>query len=342
MAVWRNHTLGRLGALLLLAAAGGCAGTGTRAWIVEPAKEPRTWPANDATARIRLVGSIQGKAAAGKRHGVSRLLFGNSDAGFMRPAGIAGHGDLLAIADVGSARLHVIDLKRRRHSVVDKAAGEPMVSPVGIAVSDKAVYVSDSALGRVFRFDCEGRFQRTLVSGLAQPTGLAFDSLRSELYVAETHAHRIAVFDSAGRLVRHVGERGRDVRQFNFPTYLHLDRARELYVVDSLNHRVQRFDAEGRFVAAFGRHGQGSGDFASPKGIALDQDGHIYVVDALFDLVQVFDAEGQLLTAFGERGTAAGQMWLPAGIYIDASNQVFVADSYNQRVQVYQYLGGGR
>lgn len=342
----RSRALGAL-ALMLSLLCVGCVGAREAAprQVTFTPSEPLVWPKPPAQPRIRFLRSIAGPQDIGLRKSLLQTLgeaiFGRSEEWMVRPVGVAARDGVLYVADPGSQALYIFDLDQRSFQKVAKAGGQDLVSPIGVAVGAGVIYLSDSYLGQILVFDRGGRFLQAFgARELQRPTGLAFDPRSRRLYVADTSAHRIAIYNQEGTLEGSFGTRGKGNGEFNYPTHLWLAGKGLLYVVDALNYRVQIFDRDGRFVAKFGRHGDGSGDLASPKGVGVDAQGHIYVVDALFDAVQIFDHKGQLLLIFGERGIRPGQFWLPAGLSIDERGRIYVADSYNQRVQVFQFLGG--
>ncbi|MEE9230559.1 MAG: 6-bladed beta-propeller [Acidobacteriota bacterium] len=305
---------------------------------------PLVWPEPPAQPRIRFLESITTPPGAGARKTYLRRLagafFGRSVDRLIRPVGLAGRDGMLLLADAGGQTVYLFNLATNSSQKITSAAGAQLVSPIGVALGDNRIYVSDSHLGRVLLYDLRGRFLGSMGEReLERPTGLAVDRRAGRLYVADTTAHRIAVYDMEGQLQRFIGARGTGDGEFNFPTYVLVDEEGFLHVVDSLNYRIQTFDRSGRFASKFGHQGDGSGHFASPKGISMDSQGHLYVVDALFDTVQVFDQRGALLLTFGERGGGAGQFWLPTGLHIDDKDRIYVADSFNQRIQVFQFLG---
>ena len=175
---------------------------------------------------------------------------------------------------------------------------------------------------------------------LLQPTGIAYSSLNNELWVVETAAHRITVFNREGEVIKRIGKRGDAPLEFNFPTFIWIDKAGFVYIVDSMNFRIQILNPEGELVYYFGQTGDATGYFARPKGIATDSFGNIYVVDGLFHSVQIFDKNGKFLFHFGQQGREDGQFWMPSGIYIDSNDYIYVADSYNARIQVFQLING--
>jgi hypothetical protein len=171
---------------------------------------------------------------------------------------------------------------------------------------------------------------------LMQPTGIAYSKVTDEIWIVETGAHRIAVLDRKGNLLRRIGIRGSGNREFNYPTYIWIDDDGTVYIVDTLNYRIQILDKNGEFVFSFGKIGDATGFLARPKGIATDSKGNIYVADALFHCVQIFDKTGRFLYNFGKQGRGQEEFWMPSGIFIDDKDFIYIADSYNARVQIFQ------
>lgn len=218
-------------------------------------------------------------------------------------------------------------------------------SLVGItAAGDDDVLFTDSRENKVFRLSAGGR-EFGVFGGditLDQPTGIAWSPVTEEIWVSETGSHRIAVLNRRGELVRHIGSRGTEEGEFNFPTFIWIDASGMVYVVDAMNFRIQIFDRFGKYVSAFGEHGSATGYFARPKGVAVDSRGNIYVADALFNAVQIFDREGHFLYYFGSQGRGREQFWMPSGIFIDSDDYIYIADSYNARIQIFQLKEGDR
>jgi DNA-binding beta-propeller fold protein YncE len=311
------------------------------------------WPRPPADARVRFVRSVEtpadwGVSGAGFQRFMDKLT-GQAPFRFVRPTGVAARGHALFVADPGAQSLVVFDSADSRERKIDKIGQEKLVSPVAVALGPaNKVFLVDSALRKIFVVDEQGHLQWTIggEGRLARPSGLAYDSARDRLYVADAAAHRIIVFAADGRMLDSFGSNGSAPGEFNYPTHLALTRDGNLLVTDALNYRVQTLSRDGRPLAEFGHVGDGSGNFSSPKGIGADSAGSIYVVDALFDAVQIFTADGSLLLGFGERGTRPGRFWLPNGLFIDADDTIYVADAYNQRISVFERVasksdGGG-
>jgi sugar lactone lactonase YvrE len=289
--------------------------------------------------------TIRGPEDIGVRPGaLSRLIggiFGSSRSRLTRPHGIAVRDGVIYVVDREQGRIHCFDPENRRHWTLPRKRDAIFLSPIDIAIDPEGdVYVTDSRLGAIFRFDPGGEWKGTIrFSELKRPTGIAWDPDRRRLYVADTVGHRIHVLDADGARLFSFGERGSTPGRLNFPVGLALDADGSLLVNDAMNFRIQRFDPEGHLLGVFGRAGDRPGSFSKPKGIAVDGEGRIFVVDALFGTVQIFDPSGRVLLVFGGSGTGPGEFSLPTGIAVDGRDRVYVCDSYNARVEVFQIIG---
>ena len=222
-------------------------------------------------------------------------------------------------------------------------SGYDLSSLVGIcSLPDMKLLITDSHAQKIYKI-LPGEKEIQLLNDtlvLNQPTGIAYSKVKNEIWVAETSAHRVAVLNDKGELLKRVGSRGTAPGEFNFPTHIWIDQAGNVYIVDAMNFRVQVLNKDGEIISVFGEAGDATGYLSRPKGIATDSYGHIYIVDALFHVVQVFDIQGNFLYKFGNQGQGEGEFWLPSGIYIDDQNYIYIADSYNSRIQVFQLIYG--
>lgn len=261
-------------------------------------------------------------------------------------SGVVDEQGRILVTDVSRAAVFVFDEKRGELLLWEKASGlQSFLAPVGIALGDDGVaYVADSELGYVVKLDRDGNSLGKIGKNILQrPTGVAYDPVRRWLYVADTRASDIKVFNPDGELLEVFGERGGVTSTgLNFPTFLALH-GQELYVTDTMNARVQVLSAEsGVLLHRVGQRGMAVGDMVRPKGVAVDSEGNIYVVESYHDHLLVYNSKGDFLMPIGGgAGQNVGQYFLPSGVWIDARDRIFMADTFNGRVVVFQYLGGG-
>lgn len=315
------------------------------------------WPAKDQTEipRYLYLGELTGEANFHKQDNgaksfvrwVADLIQGEAQPVILqRPqSGVVDENGRVLVTDTSRQAVYVFDQVQGRLDVWTNAVGlTHFASPTGIALGpDGDVYVADSNLGFVVRLDRQGRNSGVIGKGvLKRPVGVAFDTLQNLIYVADTYAHDIKVFDEQGNLQHTLGQRGDGGGEFNFPTYIALSQG-ELYVVDTMNAQVQVLDmVSGELSRVISRRGLNVGDLVRPKGVAVDGEGNAYVVESYYDHLLVYDRKGQFLLPIGGNGKEPGKFYLPSGVWVDTKNRVYVADMFNGRVSVFQFLGGGQ
>ncbi len=276
------------------------------------------------------------KPSFGER--ISRIVFGQKAEEVVKPFNVVAAAiDNFWILDQGAGGLFHISDGQGALVRSQKRGEQDFPSLVGLCrMSGGDLLFTDSRLNRVLLIHEDLIMSFADSVALDQPTGIACNRVNGDIWVVETGAHRILHLNSQGQEIARIGERGTAPGQFNFPTFIWIDREGRLYIVDSMNYRIQMLDQEGACLGSFGESGDATGYMARPKGIATDSKGHIYVADALFHAVQIFDRQGNFLYSFGSQGQGRGEFWMPAGLYIDEQDHIYVADSYNGRVQIFQ------
>jgi len=357
-------------ALLLVGALSGCGGSnairGQLTYDLRPEAQRSLvfWPPNAEVPRYRYLGELVGEhnfvdVGGGDRNPVVSTLRWwagvdeiNNPRLLRRPQhGAVGDNGRVYVVDTGRNALFVFDPRAPKEEESDRGAGQLLTwehadartrfqGPVAVATVWKGdVAVSDAALGFVARLDATGAPVARIGAGqLKRPTGLAFDAARGFLFVADTAAHDIKVYDETGQLVNTFGSPGQSAGEFNAPTHLAFAGG-FLYVSDTLNSRVQVFDADGRYLRHFGERGIQIGHLARPKGVAVGEGGVVYVVESYFSHLLAYTEKNELLIGINGSGLKDGTFLLPAGVWTDSHGRVFVADMFNGRVVVFQFLG---
>jgi DNA-binding beta-propeller fold protein YncE len=359
----------RLSAIILFVLLlGGCASTDTIRGQLnydlrpEAARPEVFWPPAPETPRYRYVGELLGEPNFAKSkekqaalttafNWLVGLFEGNTPVLLQRPQ----HG---AVSDSG--RIYVVDAGRNAvlafdpnppaedesenkdgHLLIWNKATKiaRFAAPVAVAIAwNGDILVSDAILGVVVRLNNKGEPIGTLGAGqLKRPTGLAFDQARGLLFVADTVANDIKVFDASGNLVKTFGAPGDGKGELNAPTHLALSE-QKLYVSDTLNSRVQVFDAEGRYLREIGARGLYVGNLTRPKGVAIGGAGIVYVVESYYNHLLIYNQQGQLLLGINGSGVKGNNFLLPSGVWTDSQGRVYVADMFNSRIVMFQAM----
>jgi sugar lactone lactonase YvrE len=269
---------------------------------------------------------------------------------------IGGIGALIAAATASTAAADPEFLRTWGH--IGTGPGEFRL-PDGLAVDTAGtVWVADRDNNRIQKFTYDGKvepfppFKRTHLTSkpgdFNLPYGVAVNGL-GELYVADTHNHRIQWFTPQGKLIKTWGRKGRAPGEFDTPRGLTVDVFGNVWVADHTNQRVQKFSYDGRLLGVFGRNGgdgtpgSGPGEFFEPRGMSSDADGNIYVAEMVNHRIQVLRNDGSFVAVwgrnggggYGEFGAGFGEFHLPYQTAVDRAARVWVTDTDNERVQVF-------
>lgn len=220
--------------------------------------------------------------------------------------------------------------------------------PRSLAISpiDGRVFIVDkSRTARIQRFSPEGRYEcewHMPEYEVGKPTGLTVDP-ENRVWVADTHYHRVIVFDRDGRELFRFGEEGTGPGQFILPTCVALDRDGSFYVGEysecGRNDRISKFSPDRRFLFSFAGEDAGEGFVQRPQEMLLEEQGILWVADACHHRICRYDREGKFLSAFGESGNGAGDLKYPYGLAWDQEGRLLIADRGNNRIVRYDRTG---
>jgi DNA-binding beta-propeller fold protein YncE len=169
---------------------------------------------------------------------------------------------------------------------------------------------------------------------LVKPYGVAA-AADGRVFVTDTVARRVFVFDPQARTVSFVGESG--AGKIAKPVGVAVDSAGTVFVADATLNRVFGYAPDGRLVVAIGREGE----LENPSGLAIDRDRHLlYVADAKKHQILCYSsADGSLVRTIGKRGIEKGEFNFPTNLFVDRQGRLYVADTLNFRVQVFDSSG---
>lgn len=157
------------------------------------------------------------------------------------------------------------------------------------------------------------------------------------LYVIDSRANHLLVFDRDGASMQTWGEGGEGPGQFRFEasSYYWGDLAigpnGQLFIVDPFNSRIQVWNQDGTYLRAWGERGSRDGQFDRPSGIGIDGAGHVYVTETGNRRLQIFDPEGRFLAVWNPSPEDGGPFRNPSDVAIDAAGIVAVTD-YDQNL----------
>jgi iron(III) transport system ATP-binding protein len=189
--------------------------------------------------------------------------------------------------------------------------------------------VMDTA-GRILIYDAEHTLLRQwkmLDVRFGKPEGIVWLK-DNRIVVCDTHYHRLVWFDSEGKVLRLVGQRGEGQGEFIFPVGMTKDAAENLYVCEYGGHdRVQVFSREGVWLREFGKVGIGPGEFQRASGLTWHE-GKVYVADAVNHRISIFQDNGTYvgILGTGADGKSGLELNLPYDVSLGPDNALYIVE----------------
>jgi ABC-type Fe3+ transport system permease subunit/DNA-binding beta-propeller fold protein YncE len=219
-----------------------------------------------------------------------------------------------------------------------KGPGE-FIYPRAIDIaSDGSLFIVDKT-GRIQRLTADGdflaEFHMPLVE-VGKPTGLSF-APNGNLYVADTHYHRVVIFSPEGKIVGRFGQFGQDGGCFIYPTDVAFSGDGRIFVSEyGGNDRISVFSEKGDFLYCFGTPGNGLGQLSRPSALCVDRlHKHLYVADACNHRIGIYNFEGKLLKYIGSIGREPGQLRYPYDLALLPDGCIAVCEYGNNRLQLF-------
>ena len=212
--------------------------------------------------------------------------------------------------------------------------------PRSVAVSDAGeLFIGEAGDGGIRAFDWAGVFLRIVAppGTLNLPGDMCLDG-EGALYVTDSKADLVRVFDIYGGEVDSFGGRGINPGQFRFPTGIAYDAVTQrLFVADQKNRRVQILQRDGTYLASIESGGSGW-EFGYVQGLARCPSGRIFAVDSFQGHVAILSEASQWLGSIGTFGPGPGQLSVPNDTAIDPSGKLVVTSTNSGRIEVYQLI----
>lgn len=217
--------------------------------------------------------------------------------------------------------------------VIDTSTRNNKLRPVDIVTQGKIGYLIDPVANTLGSFNYDEKTVRklNLSSRLNKP--LAVDVFKSNVYVADSNAARVAIV-SHGRVSGLAVPTGNTLAQ---PSGIKVLNNGDVLVSDAANHRVIQIrpDEGVTRIIGTGLKDNTNKGFDAPSGITVDNRGNIYVCDSLNSRVQKFNPEGRYITTYGKLGDAKTKLVRPVSVTVDNKGHIYVADSKKNAIFVF-------
>ncbi len=203
------------------------------------------------------------------------------------------------------------------------------------ADSTGTIFVVDKA-GRVQRFSDTGQYEtewKMPEIEQGKPVGVSVHP-DGRVFVADTHYHRVLVYDRSGTLLSSFGSEGSGDGQFQLPTDVAIDAEGYIYVSEyHENDRVTKWSSDLRFVQAIGEEPIEGERLSRPAGVDIDDEQTLWVADACNHRIVRFSLEGKVLSTIGEFGRGEGELRYPYDVNVTPEGDVMVCEYGGDRLQ---------
>jgi DNA-binding beta-propeller fold protein YncE len=212
---------------------------------------------------------------------------------------------------------------------------------------DGALYVVDKS-GRIQRFSAEGALEaawRMPEISQGKPVGLTVHP-DGRIFVADTHYHRVLIFDRDGKPLGSFGSKGAkgmtlasDARKqvskpFELPTDVAIDADGFIYVSEyHTNDRITKWSSDLQFVMAIGEQPIEGRRLSRPAGIDIDDEQTLWVADACNHRIVRFSLDGEVLQTIGKFGRGAGELRYPYDVDALPDGSILVCEYGGDRLQ---------
>ena len=258
--------------------------------------------------------------------------YGGNKFSYLNDVAIAPTGEVV-IVDHDYTKVIILDDQLNLLNVIGQGSGDSrLVSPIGVAVTDKVIAVSDCSSHQVKKYSQQGNLlsvigHRGNKNGqFNRPEGLTFNNNKL-LYVVDGNNHRVQVFNKDDTFAFSFGSRGNNPGQFQFPFRISIDPNNNVLVTDIDANGIHIFTHDGQFIQTINSN--------SPVAITISPIGYLITGHAGDDnVIRVWSPTYQLINQFGKKGSKQGEFSGINGMAMHSSGTIYVIDYWNHRLQV--------
>ena len=230
---------------------------------------------------------------------------------------------LIYIADRYNSRIQVVSLTGK---FLKRFGQRILKQPLGIAVTEDNVFVTDIFLSALFQFSKKDYqlVRRTGTKGkgegqLDNPSGLCTDT-NGDVYVADSGDHRVSVFSKELSFLKHLG-----TQQLVCPLDVKVT-PNSVVVLDFSPNCIHFFSRSGDLIRSCVTHGE-DGMMSNPWFFCLDPAGNILITDCYRSSIKILSPSGQLIHKIGKEGHGRGGLYKPYGICLSETGTIFVVSA---------------
>ncbi|MCP4707226.1 MAG: hypothetical protein GY869_01260 [Planctomycetes bacterium] len=232
--------------------------------------------------------------------------------------------------------------------------GGQFIYPRAIDMADDgSMFVVDKT-GRIQHLDSEGGYLSSIIMPEIEQgysTGISCGA-DGNLYVADTHYHRVMVFTQTGEKIGEFGQLGEGDGEFIYPTDVAFGDDGRVFVSEYGGHdRISVFEKlvsgdnsgaekQWQFIFSFGSLGSDVGELSRPSALCVDLErARLYVADAVNHRIALYNFDGELQEYWCSVGMEPGELRYPYDLALTDDGNLVVCEYGNNRVQMFDAKG---
>lgn len=162
--------------------------------------------------------------------------------------------------------------------------------PCQISWQGEDVWVSDFKNDRILQYDGNGMIEVALIdSGIEVHMNVAVNPIDSNLYISDSQASRIKIFNDNGEYVDEFGETGYSDGSLRFPKDITFNDKGQLVIGNTMRSSVDVFSPEGTYVETLVKHDQNPFDNLKDISPEALKDVSVEKLANLFNQPYIFD-----------------------------------------------------
>jgi len=239
----------------------------------------------------------------------------------------------VVIVDYSNKCVVVLDDRLNLFKVIGQGSGNSrLVDPVGVAIIDNLIAVSDYDSHQVKKYSLQGELLSIIGcygnknGQFKNPRGLTFNNNKL-LYVVDKDNCRVQVFQQDDTFAFSFGDKGINPGLFQCPVKLTIDPNNNVLVTDCDANCIHVFSHSGQFIQTI--------NCERPCAITISHTGYLITGhDGDDNKIRVWSPTYELIHQFGKFGSRQGEFYGIMGMAIDSSGTIYIVEWGNKRLQV--------
>lgn len=161
------------------------------------------------------------------------------------------------------------------------------------------------------------------------------DEIKERIFVANTGANEVDIFNLQGELLFRIGDKG----ELRLPVSVASNSSGKIYILEQKSLILKVYDEQLKQIDTSDLEQITKGKKSLFAKIYADGQNHLYLVDSKNNQIVILDNNLKLVSKFGSSGRGEGRFQQIVSLTVDNSGRILIADALNYPVQVFDQKG---